>query len=85
MLGSYYSGGPRVEFAHAHGLPMILSDVASVKNYESRLIHPNHVAEELPPILKSLETKVDTPRKMHDYKEQDIMRAYEGHLSHTKK
>ncbi len=85
MLGSYYSGGPRVEYAHTHGLPMILSDVASVRHYGSKLIHPNHVAEELPPLLKSLESKKDHVQKEREYSEHDIIKVYENYLSYTKR
>ncbi len=34
MLGSYYSGGPRIELAHIYQLPMILSDKPSIREYE---------------------------------------------------
>lgn len=85
MLGSYYSGGPRVEFAHTHGLPMILSDVASVRQYGTKLIHPNHIAEDLAPILKSLEQGGDKEKRSHEYEEGDIVRAYENYLSYSGK
>lgn len=47
MVGSYYSGGPRIELAYAHSLPLILSDISPLRGFGGKYIHPNHVIEEL--------------------------------------
>lgn len=82
MVGSYFSGWPLIELAHAHGLPMVLSEISPLKSYESIHLHPNHIGEELAPILINIE-KHQGPhtRKPHSHMDTDIMRAYEIYLS----
>ena len=85
MVGSYYSGWPRIELAHTYWLPMILSDIASTKHYNAFRIHPNHITQELAPILLALEKWTIHSKKTHEYKESEIVDAYEIHLSEWKK
>jgi hypothetical protein len=82
MVWSYYSGWPLIELAHVHGLPMVLSEISSLKSYESSHLHPNHIGEELAPILVNIEKQQGVHTRLsHSHQDIDIMRAYGIYLS----
>lgn len=80
MLSGYYSAWPAIEMAYHAWLPMILSDIPISRNYSEIRIHPNHIIDELPGILRRYEKRVDT-KKIREYTEKDIMTAYKNYLS----
>ncbi|MBC7503942.1 hypothetical protein H7169_03145 [Candidatus Gracilibacteria bacterium] len=44
-VGAYYAGGPRIELARSHHIPLLISDIASLSDYHegATLIHPSHL------------------------------------------
>ncbi len=81
MVGSYYSGWPRIELAYAHKIPMILSDITAIRWFGATYIHPNHISEELTSSLIHLEKRSWHKKRAHEYEVADILRAYEIHLA----
>jgi hypothetical protein len=45
-VGAYYSGGPRVELARSHHIPLLIPDIPSLIDYHSdaMTIHPSHLS-----------------------------------------
>ncbi len=45
-IGAYYSGGPRIELARSHKIPLLISDIPSLSDYHpgSIVMHPNHLS-----------------------------------------
>jgi hypothetical protein len=74
MAGSYYSGGPTIELALAHDLPLLIPDIATLETYPWLRVRPNHL-EELGQRLMDLETYTSERHDHHDA--TTYMRAYE--------
>ncbi len=72
-VGPYYSRGYLVTLAEGYGLPLILSDIDALREYDAIHIHPNHI-QTLPEFLITLEKK----KEKYTYHEKDnsIMRVY---------
>ena len=43
--GPYYSAGATIELARAYELPLLLSDIRSLKVYPGIYVHPNHTSD----------------------------------------
>ncbi len=56
-VGAYYSGGPRIELARSHHIPLLISDIPALLDYrdDAMTIHPSHLAS-LGQMLRDLET-----------------------------
>ncbi len=72
-IGPYYSRGHLVSLAETHSLPLILSDIEILREYDGIHIHPNHI-DTLPEFLMKVEGKrkewVSTSRN------ESIMKVY---------
>ena len=57
-VGAYYSGGPRVELARSHHIPLLISDIPALLDYQrdAIIIHPSHLSK-LGQALRDLEQK----------------------------
>ena len=44
-VGAYYTGGPRIELARSHRIPLLIPNIASLSDYhaDAVLIHPSHL------------------------------------------
>ncbi len=75
-IGAYYAGGPRIELARSHKIPLLISDIAAFSDYHSGsiVIHPNHLGG-LGQSLRDLEHIIKRERRK--IKNEDIMKAYE--------
>ncbi len=73
FIGPYYSRWYLVALAEWYGLPLILSDIETLCEYDGLHIHPNHI-HTLPDILMKLEKK----KEQYTYHEKNnsIMQVY---------
>lgn len=79
-VGAYYTGGPRIELARSHSIPLLISDIVSLSDYHTGAIrvHPSHLAT-LGKVLSELEqSKQKETRKVSN---DDIMKRYEKILA----
>ena len=75
-VGAYYSGGPRVELARSHYIPLLISDIPALLDYQSDAItiHPSHLAV-LGQALRDLEYKEQ--KETRKISNENIMVGYE--------
>ena len=75
-IGAYYAGGPRIELARTHKLPLIVSDIPVFSDYKYGAItlHPNHLSW-LSQSMRDLENIIKKERRK--ISNDIIMKAYE--------
>ena len=79
-VGAYYSGGPRIELARSHHIPLLISDIPSLLDYrdDAITIHPSHLSS-LGQSLRDLEhIEKKEKRKLSN---DNIMIGYERVIS----
>lgn len=79
-VGAYYSGGPRIELARSHHIPLLISDIPALLDYQSDAIniHPSHLSV-LGQALRDLETRVQ--KETRKISNENIMIGYERVIS----
>ncbi len=79
-IGAYYSGGPRIELARSHHIPLLISDIPSLLDYHSDAItiHPSHLSN-LGQALRDLENM--NTHKTRRISNDNIMIGYERVIS----
>lgn len=75
-VGAYYSGGPRVELARSHHIPLLISDIPALLDYHSDAItiHPSHLSM-LGQALRDLEQREQ--KETRKISNENIMIGYE--------
>ena len=75
-IWAYYAGGPRIELARTHKLPLIISDIPTLSDYKYGAIsvHPNHLSW-LSQSMRDLENIIKKERRK--ISNDIIMKAYE--------
>lgn len=79
-IGAYYASGPRIELARSHNLPLLISSIPSLIDYQhwAISIHPNHLGW-LGQSIRDLENiTIPERRKVSN---ENIMKAYEKIIS----
>lgn len=77
-MGGYYGGGPAIELAETHHLPLLLSDIKVFDEYTGLKLHPNHI-DELGETIKTLEKYA--PPESQKHHEQAFVKVYEKIIS----
>ena len=79
-VGAYYSGGPRIELARSHHIPLLISDIPALLDYHSDAItiHPSHLSV-LGQALRDLEHRVQ--KETRKISNDNIMIGYERVIS----
>jgi hypothetical protein len=79
-IGAYYSGGPRIELARSHHIPLLISDIPSLSDYHSHAmtIHPSHLTS-LGQMLIDLEWREQ--KETRNISNDNIMVGYERVIS----
>ncbi len=79
-IGAYYTGGPRIELARSHNVPLLISHISSLEDYHTNAttLHPNHL-KELGQSLRNLEKNRKTEKQK--LSNDSIMIVYEKIIS----